>query len=601
MTTVEADRSVHCGPIAARHLAALGYRPTFVEPGLLCVASRYGSVVSTVDCAGPVAVPMVDERTVQAACSGIMHVHGRRYGRPTPLPVPYASSVAGVLAAQGVLAAMLAQARGTAIGSVGTSVAEGALVAVAQYLAMASATDDDWAPAPYLPGGPPFTAADGVRFEIETLDAARWYQFWALLGADAPAIGQGWPAFQDRFATAVCPVPAALHAAVTRNRYPAIVAVGTSSGVSVVPVRIDRAPSGLLPWRFSDLSEVASAEPSQRPREASTVDGSDLVADGYGGRDLGPLAGLVVVDAGRRVQGPLAGRLLRDLGAEVVHIEPPEGDPLRGVPPMVGQTSARFLALNRGKRVLRADLRSPAGRRRVRELVAEADVFLHNWAPGRAAALGLDAEDLAAVRPGLVYAWASGWGDAFGGDDPPIGTDYVVQAHSGVAAAITRPGLLATPSLLTLTDVLGGLVCAEGILAALLYREATGPGQRHGQRVDTSLLSGARVLLDAPPDHAPDPWADPLRTADGYLMLPGNALAVPDRLLAAFRTRDADGVRLRCREEPTAGWIERLAGYGVTATEVTTDLAAMAVDPRFAAALSHDGCAIPKPPWRFAL
>jgi hypothetical protein len=83
-------------------------------------------------------------------------------------------------------------------------------------------------------------------------------------------------------------------------------------------------------------------------------------------------------------------------------------------------------------------------------------------------------------------------------------------------------------------------------------------------------------------------------------MLPGNALAVPDRLLAVFRTRDSDGVRLRCREEPTAGWIERLAGYGVTATEVTTDLAAMAADPRFAAALSHDGYTVPKPPWRFA-
>ncbi len=123
-----------------------------------------------------------------------------------------------------------------------------------------------------------------------------------------------------------------------------------------------------------------------------------------------PLAGLTVLEAGRRIQAPLAAHLLGLLGAEVVRIEPPGGDPLRGMPPACSGVSARWLALNRGKEAVEIDIKSPGGRRELRAAAAGADVFLHNWAPGKAAELGLDSDDLARDNPALVYAYTGGWG-----------------------------------------------------------------------------------------------------------------------------------------------------------------------------------------------
>ncbi|WP_447008223.1 CoA transferase [Saccharothrix isguenensis] len=238
-----------------------------------------------------------------------------------------------------------------------------------------------------------------------------------------------------------------------------------------------------------------------------------------------PLSGLVVVESCRRVQGPLAGHLLWQLGASVVRVEPPGGDPLRGVPPMSGDVSARFHALNRGKRVVEADLGTVAGRRRLLELASGADVFLHNWAPGKATAWGLTAREVARARPGIVYAHASGWGDALG-PRPPLGTDFVVQAHAGVP-----------PSLMTIVDVFGGVVCARGVVEAVGRRIRSGVGQS----VASSLLSAASRL---------NARASRRCTA---------SLSVP----------------------------------------VCTDLAELGRDPRFSRALVRDGCVVPVSAWEF--
>lgn len=460
--------------------------------------------VSEVDCeidwAGPVRSPLAHEGDVQAAC-GISHVHGRRYGRPTPLLVDYASVVAGVLAAQGVLAARLAGLR-----RVSTSVAQAALLSVSQYLAAASAGERS-----HGTGGPPFTSADGIRFELETLDAQPWQRFWTRLGAPHSAVRGGWSPFQQRFATACCPLPAALHQAVAAVGYHQVVEAARHAEVSIVPLATELPPVDLPPWRGTPTGGHG-----RRPARVPVA-----------GR---PLAGVVVVEACRRVQGPLAGHVLGLLGATVVRVEPPGGDPARGVPPTAGGTSARFVALNRGKRAVELDITTEAGRRGVRELVAGADVFLHNWAPGKAEAVGLDVAALSATRPDLVYAWASGWGELLG-PRPPLGTDFVVQAHSGLAAAVGPD-----PSLMTLTDVLGGLVSATGVLAALLARDRTGAGQR----VDSSLLSSALLCRDAP-------------------------------------------------VAPRAG----------TTVATRTDLATLATDPDFADALEWDECCLVRPPWTF--
>lgn len=470
------------------------------------------TVTSTVDCsvswAGPVDLPLRCEPDVQAAC-GIMHVNGRAHGTPTALPFDYASLTAGLLAVQGGLAARLGALRGMAIRRVSTSVAQAALLSVSQYLAAATADSDHADHAENAaPGGPPFVSADGVWFEIETLDALDWQRFWTRLSAKEPAVRAGWRPFQHRFATATCPLPAELHEAARGHAFTDLVVHAELSGVSIMALRPTWA-ADQRPWRVTPLPASAA-----RP--------------GLGRGTGPPLDGLVVVESCRRVQGPLAGHLLRLLGATVVRVEPPGGDPLRWVPPMSGDCSARFLALNRGKQVVEADITTEGGRESVRELVATADVFLHNWAPGKAETLGLAADDLARVRPGLVYAAASGWGDRLG-PRPPIGTDYLVQAYSGMASY--------GPSLMTLTDVLGGVVSATGVLAGLLARARTGLGQR----VDSSLLSAAMIGRYA----RPQSWEAP-------------------------------------------------------SVDVCTDLAALAGDPRFAAALDRDGCCFVRAPWEFA-
>lgn len=541
-----------------------------------------------VDFSGPLDPPLSGETAVQALC-GIMHVHGRAGGRPRPLAVDYASTVAGVLAAQGVLGASIARARGARIDAVRTSAAEAALLSVQQYLAVAAADDaDSGGTVPSTgrtcqPGAtaarPPFTSRDGVHFELETLKPECWQRFWNALGAPEKVISRGWWPFQQRFATARCDLPVGLHEAVGDFDYGQLRTTADRSGVSVVPVRELATPPERIP--ACTLAELPGADPRTFPAPAApSSDG--LQSDGL------PLDGMVVVESTRRVQGPLAGHVLRLLGADVVRVEPPGGDPMRGVEPVVGDVSARYSALNAGKRVVELDIKSAADRDQLRDLVSRADVFLHNWAPGKAEQLELDAEALARVRPGLTHAWASGWGCALG-IDPPVGTDYLVQAHSGLAAALST-GAPPEPSLMTLTDVLGGLVCAQGVLASLLRRARTG----RGCRVRTSLLSAAGIV---PRRSAP---RSVLRTADGFVALPGGsrdrAAAVLGRCPASG-PEELDEVSSR---EPTSSAVARFADAGVTATPVHDDLRALLTDPRMRGAISRDGGSATVFPWEFS-
>jgi crotonobetainyl-CoA:carnitine CoA-transferase CaiB-like acyl-CoA transferase len=551
-----------------------------------------------IDWQGPLTVPLSDERAVQAAC-GIMQVHGRAAGRPLPLAVDYASTVAGVLAAQGVCAALLARAAGADVTHVRTSVGQAALLALAQYLAAATADggaedaegghEQGAGKEPFASGGCPFVSADGVRFELEALDAHRWLDFWQRLGADRAATGRGWGPFQQRFATATCALPPALADTARCASFAAIRAAADRSGAAVLPVREDPLPPTVTrPWTLTPLPEPVGTSTGR------TGTGGAHRTAGPAGEP--PLAGLRVVESTRRVQGPLAGHVLRLLGADVVRVEPPGGDPMRGIPPVAGTCSARFSALNAGKPVKEIDFTTATGRQAVRELVSGADVFLHNWAPGKAARLGLDAEDLRSVRPGLVYAWASGWGDVLG-PTPPVGTDYLVQAHNGLAAALRPANVPAAASLMTLTDVLGGLVCAQGVLAALLARLRTG----EGQRVDSSLYSAASLV---PRRRRRAEWTDlPLRTRDGYLSLGPEARERPDRLAGAFGlggSAGAEAIISRARTRPTTAWLPRLVTAGVTVTPVCTDLAALAHDSRFAPALAVGEYAAPLAPWEFS-
>lgn len=593
---------------------------------------RCTPAAADIDWAGAVELPgLTEERAVQAAC-GVMHVHGRAAGRPEPLAVDYVSAAAGVCAAQGVLAAQVARSRGAELSGVRTSVAQAALFTLTQYLAAAYAGGeaDDGVGSGAEPGsgGTTLTSADGVRFECETLDAARWREFWALLGVDGRTAGRGWRHFQYRYATAVCPLPPGLHEAAGRATYDEIRAAAERAGASVLEVRSDhRAPSAVAPWtwqphpargvggREAAVREARgrdAAGPAQAPVNPAPVNPAPPVpvpwvpapaVPSAGPSADAPLAGLRVVESTRRVQGPMAGHVLRRLGAHVVRVEPPGGDPMRGIPPLAGGCSARFRALNDGKDVAEVDLAAERGRRELRELVAGADVFLHNWAPGRAARWRLDADDLCAVRPGLVYAWAGGWGGEFGpepprGPEPPLGTDFLVQAHSGLAAALRPAGQLPAPSLMTLTDVLGGLLSAAGVLAGLVERERTG----RGGRVDSSLHSAACAVPRPRRRPLRGPLDRPLATGDGLLWLGADARNDSARLAGPLGLPGGagpDAVTARLRTRPSDDWLPRLAEAGLTATPVCTDLRRLVDDPRFAAAVSVGGHATPRDPWEF--
>ncbi|MEU3229348.1 CoA transferase [Nocardiopsis alba] len=411
-----------------------------------------------------------DEQDVQALC-GLAHLHGRSLGGARPLPIDYASVCAGVLASQAVMAAVSA-------GPVGTrstvSVAGAALSAAAPYIAESAASEGG--PSTVVDGTrPPFRSLDGVVFEIETLDPEAWLRFWTALGAPTAAIASGWPLFQRRFATAVCPLPDELSGILASTRFDRTRAVGLDTGVGVVALR----PPGSVPdarpvspWRLRGVGGPADLRSRWAPREGA------------------PLAGLRVVEATNRIQGPLAGLLLSFLGADVVRMEPPGGDPMRGVPPLAGGVSARFTALNRGKDAVEIDLASWEGRESATALVAEADVLLYNWPPGRAERFGLGMEDLAERAPGLVHAHVDGWVDE-GPEDPVPATDFPVQAHGGIAHLLAEGGRPA-PSLLTLTDVLGGIIAAEAVTAALALRSRLGTGV--GAR--TGLVDAARLLRE---------------------------------------------------------------------------------------------------------
>ncbi|MFH8791969.1 CoA transferase [Streptomyces sp. NPDC017941] len=526
-----------------------------------------------------------DEATAQAA-TGVMAVHGRRDGTPRGLAADYTATAASVLAVQGLLAQLFARARGgdpatsgtgTAGPGVTVSATRAGLLSVSQYFAATGADEDE--ATELTPGGPPFTSADGTLFELETLDPGAWAAFWRALGAPAEAIRAGWRPFQFRYATACAPFPDALHATTRGHRWPRLLEAAAASGTEVCALRTlaERAAEhdDAAPWSLSRLGPAAV--PAGRPRSHPATPDR-------------PLAGVTVLEAGRRIQAPLAAHLLRLLGADVVRVEPPGGDPLRGMPPACGGISARWLALNRGKRAVEADIKSPSGRRRLRGLVAEVDVFLHNWAPGKAAQLGLDAADLSAVNPGIVYAYTSGWAGRL--DPAPIGTDFMVQARTGVGAAVRPADEPPAPSLMTLLDVLGGLLGAEAVLAGLLLRERNGG---RGVRVDSSLL-GAADALTAPAlrraargggPRRPAGFRRPLRTADGWV-------APADRCAAAAAAYDLTGL-------PTADALRLLGTHGLPATAVTTDLASLHGDARFAGTIGRDALGAPKvpTPWTF--
>jgi crotonobetainyl-CoA:carnitine CoA-transferase CaiB-like acyl-CoA transferase len=219
----------------------------------------------------------------------------------------------------------------------------------------------------------------------------------------------------------------------------------------------------------------------------------------------GPLAGLRVVDCSTVLAGPYCTMLLADLGADVVKVEPPEGDATRGWgPPWVGseadgtRTAAYYLAVNRNKRSVRLDLKQPEGGEVLRRLLAGADVLVENFRSGGLARLGFGDDDLSAINPGLVHLAITGYGSNGPDADRP-GYDFVIQAVSGLMS-ITGPsdedGGGPMKVGVAIADVIAGLQGAVAVLAALAARDARDASTTGaGQRVDVSLLASTLAIL----------------------------------------------------------------------------------------------------------
>lgn len=201
------------------------------------------------------------------------------------------------------------------------------------------------------------------------------------------------------------------------------------------------------------------------------------------------LQGLRVIDLTQVMAGPFCSMLLADMGAEVIKVEPLEGEATRHERELAPGVSGSFLAVNRGKRGMAVDLKAPEGAAILRRLAAGADVLVENYRPGAAKRLGLDYESLRAVNPRLVYCSISGFGQT-GPYAGRGGFDLIAQGMSGIMSATGSEGGPPVKVGVPVTDLGAGLFAVFGILCALRARRVAG----RGQQVDTSLFEAGLAL-----------------------------------------------------------------------------------------------------------
>jgi crotonobetainyl-CoA:carnitine CoA-transferase CaiB-like acyl-CoA transferase len=263
------------------------------------------------------------------------------------------------------------------------------------------------------------------------------------------------------------------------------------------------------------------------------------------GTTHGPLAGCRVLELGSIVAGPFCGRLLADFGAEVIKIEPAEGDGVRSVGKRYRGKSMHAASILRNKSLAAVDLRRPEGQEIVRRLVARCDILIENFRPGALEKWGLGYEDLKRIRPDLIMVRISGFGQTGPLSQRP-GFGVIAEAMSGLRHITGDPDRPPARVGVQLTDYVSGLYAAFGAVMALYHRRATG----EGQYVDAALYECAFSFMEpfvpafeklgaiagrtgsALADSAPNNLY-PTRDG-GYVHITGNHDAVFRRLIAAM-------------------------------------------------------------------
>ena len=190
-----------------------------------------------------------------------------------------------------------------------------------------------------------------------------------------------------------------------------------------------------------------------------------------------PLQNIRVLDLSRVLAGPYCTMVLGDLGAEVIKVEPPEGDETRGWgPPFAGGESAYYLCVNRNKRGMVVNLKTGDGRNILRELALKSDVLVENFRPGTLKKFGLDYETLHGLNPRLVFCSISGFGQTGPLRDMP-GYDFMIQAMGGIMSITGEPEGEPMKVGVAVADLFAGQNAVIAILAALQARTITGEGQ----------------------------------------------------------------------------------------------------------------------------
>lgn len=204
-----------------------------------------------------------------------------------------------------------------------------------------------------------------------------------------------------------------------------------------------------------------------------------------------PLDGISVLELGTMVAGPFCGRMLADFGAEVIKVEIPTGDPVRGMGKRVDGKSLYASSIFRNKKMVSIDLRSEKGRDLVRDLVGKVDVLIENFRPGTMEKWGLGYEELSALNPRLVMVRISGFGQT-GPYSQRAGYGIIGESMSGLRHLTGDPDRPPSRVSVSLTDYITGLHAAYGVVMAILKRQQTGAGQC----IDAALFESAFNFME---------------------------------------------------------------------------------------------------------
>jgi crotonobetainyl-CoA:carnitine CoA-transferase CaiB-like acyl-CoA transferase len=205
-----------------------------------------------------------------------------------------------------------------------------------------------------------------------------------------------------------------------------------------------------------------------------------------------PLDGIRVIDLSRILAGPYCSMLLSDFGAEIVKIENPDkGDDTRAYgPPFVDGESVYFMSVNRGKKSVTINLKTPEGREILTKLIRNSDVLLENFRKDFLSSIGFGYDEVAKLNPKIIYASVTGYGHTGPWAERP-GYDLAIQGQGGIMSLTGDPNGPPYKTGTSLADITAGIYATLGILLALQARQRTGKGQK----VDVSLLDGQISFL----------------------------------------------------------------------------------------------------------